>query len=126
LLIAGRRPVDGGVDVTRAGEGAPHRADKRFPSRLLAPKLADRTLHAFVTEVRYFPIEKYGPWDSHDSEDFLYVLQGTIVVHLKDREPVTLAAGDSLQMDGRIAHALVATAGAKKPAMLLWVSVPFS
>src|SRR5688572_4752116 len=131
LLISGKQPAGGGFDITRAGEGAAHRADKRFPSRLLAPGLAHRTLHAFVTEVRWVPIEQYGPWDSHHSEDLLFVLGGTIAVHLADRPTVQLRSGDAMQMDGRIPHALVAVprAGAKgkKPlARLLWVSVPFS
>jgi transcriptional regulator with XRE-family HTH domain len=132
LLISGRQPAGGGYDVTLAGEGAEHRADKRFPSRLLAPNLPQRALHAFITEVRAVPIEKYGPWDSHDSEDFLYVLDGVIEVHLRDRPAVRLRKGDSMQADGRIAHAIVAvpsaagSGGQKAVAQLLWVSVPFS
>jgi transcriptional regulator with XRE-family HTH domain len=131
VLISGRQPAGGGYSVTRAGKGAEHRGDKRFPSRLLAPDLPDRALHAFITEVRCVPIEKYGPWDSHDSEDFLYVLDGVIEVHLRDRTSVRLGKGDSMQMDGRIAHALIAVPSAdsttKKPvAQLLWVSVPFA
>jgi transcriptional regulator with XRE-family HTH domain len=133
LLISGRQPAGGGYDITRAGEGAAYRADKRFLSRLLAPNLPERTLHAFITEVRAVPIEKYGPWDSHDSEDFLYVLDGVIEVHLQGQTPVRLQKGDSMQVDGRIAHALIAVppvaAGARKTqaaAQLLWVSVPFS
>jgi quercetin dioxygenase-like cupin family protein len=85
-------------------------------------QLPHRTLHAFVTVVRAVPLEKYGPWDSHDSEDFLHVLEGTIVVHMEGREPIELKPGDSLQMDGRIKHALVSRKGL---ASLLWVSVPF-
>jgi transcriptional regulator with XRE-family HTH domain len=131
LLISGRQPAGGNYDVTRAGEGAEHGADRRFPSRLLAPNLPERALHAFITQVRCVPIEKYGHWDSHDSEDFLYVLDGVIEVHLHERNPVRLRKGDSMQMDGRIAHALVAlpsapSKGHKAAAKLLWVSVPFA
>ena len=130
-LISGRQPAGGAYDVTRAGEGAEHPADKRFPTRLLAPNLPDRALHAFVTEVRAIPIKIYGPWDSHDSEDFLYVLDGVIEVHLRDQPPIRLKKGDSMQVDGRIPHALTAilagAAGTKKAtAQLLWVSVPLS
>jgi transcriptional regulator with XRE-family HTH domain len=131
LLISGRQPAGGGYDITRAGKGAEHRADKRFPTRLLAAELPDRALHAFITEVHSVPIEKYGPWDSHDSEDFLYVLDGVIEVHLRDQASVQLRKGDSMQMDGRIPHALIARPAseskAQKPvAQLLWVSVPFA
>jgi mannose-6-phosphate isomerase-like protein (cupin superfamily) len=130
-LIGGRQIASNGVDVTRAGEGAVYRSDKRFPSRLLAPKLQNRKLLAFVTEVRSVPIESYGPWDSHDTEDFLYVIDGVIEVHLRDRDPVALGPGDALQMDGRIEHAIVArpsrnTSRKKQVAQLLWVSVPIN
>jgi transcriptional regulator with XRE-family HTH domain len=130
-LVSGRRPVGGTYDVTRAGNGAEHRADKRFVTRLLAPNLHQRALYAFITEVRAVPLEKYGRWDRHDTEDFLYVLDGALAVHLADRPPIELREGDSLQMDGRIPHALTALpSGARrvsKPvAHLLWVSVPFA
>jgi transcriptional regulator with XRE-family HTH domain len=130
-LISGRQPAGGGYDITRAGKGAEHRADKRFPTRLLASELPDRVLHAFITEVHSAAIEKYGPWDSHDSEDFLYVLDGVIEIHLRDQKPVQLRKGDSIQMDGRIPHALIAlpaaeTKAQKPVAQLLWVSVPFA
>lgn len=127
-LVSGKKPAGGAFDVTRAGRGAPHRADRRFPSWLLAPNLPERTLHAFITEVRAIPLEKYGPWDSHDSEDFYYVLEGRMVVHLEGRDPVELGPGDSMQVDGRMRHALVGVPakGSKKAATrLLWVSVPF-
>jgi transcriptional regulator with XRE-family HTH domain len=131
LLISGRQPAGGAYDITRAGQGAEHRADKRFPTRLLASELPDRVLHAFISEVHSVPIEKYGPWDRHESEDFLYVLDGVIEVHLEGHPSVQLRKGDSIQMDGRIPHALIAVpdgdSKARKPvAQLLWISVPFA
>jgi len=84
-----------------------------------------------ITEVHSVPIEKYGPWDHHESEDFLYVLDGVIEVHLGGHPSVQLRKGDSIQMDGRIPHALIAVpvgdSKARKPlAQLLWISVPFA
>lgn len=130
-LVSGRRPAGGGYDVTHAGEGAEYRED-RFLHRLLAPELPERTLFAFITEVRATRLEEYDLWDRHDSEDFLYVLDGAVAVYLSDRDPIELRRGDSMQMDGRIAHALLALpSGRRKPAQnpvarLLWVSVPFA
>jgi transcriptional regulator with XRE-family HTH domain len=130
-LVSGRQPAGGGYDVTRGGKGAEHRAG-RFVHQLLAPDLSERALFAFVTEVRVARLEDYDSWDRHESEDFLYVLEGAVAVHLADRAPIELRRGDSMQMDGRIPHALVALpSGGKKPAQkpvarLLWVSVPFA
>jgi len=115
---------DNGFVVTRAGTGAKYR-QAQFTHELLAASFQNRKLHAFITEVPPLTLDDYGAWHSHDSEDFLYVLSGTVIVHLRDQEPVQLDTGDSVQMDGRIAHAVVARSKrARKPARLLWVSIP--
>lgn len=119
MLVSGRRPAEGAVAVTRAGGGAVQETE-RFIHRLLAPDYAGRILNAFETEVRTTSLADYGQWDRHDSEDVYYMLEGTITVHLDGHDPVTLRPGDSLQVDGRIAHALVRVG--PPPARLLWIS----
>jgi len=121
-LVSDRAPGSGGLAVTRAGSGARH-AVARFEHRLLAPDYAGRRLHVFETRVTARSLDAFDQWDRHDSEDFLYVLAGAVAVHLEGREPVQLGPDDSLQMDGRIPHALVAL-GDGPPPRLLWASVP--
>lgn len=125
-LISGRATGTGGCEVTRAGAGASYETD-RFAHRFLAPGLPDRSLFAFVTEIRATQLSDFDRWDRHDSEDFVYILDGVVAVHMDGREPVELHPGDSLQMDGRIPHALITVSGADgdAPARLLWVSVPY-
>jgi transcriptional regulator with XRE-family HTH domain len=119
------RAIDGFV-VTRKAEGTKYR-QAQFTHELLAPNFRHRKLHAFITDVPAVSLSDYGPWHSHESEDFLYVLAGAVMLHLADHEPVELKSGDSVQMDGRIAHAVIAKANrTKAPARLLWVSIPSS
>ncbi len=114
-----------GFIITRAGEGAKYR-QAQFIHELLAAGFQNRKLHAFVTAVPAVSLSDYGAWHSHDSEDLLYVLSGTVILHLEDQEPIQLDPGDSVQMDGRIAHAVIAKRkGAEPAARLLWVSIPF-
>lgn len=120
-LVSDWAPGKGGLAVTRAGSGARH-AVARFEHRLLAPDFADRQLHVFETRVTARSLDAYDRWDRHDTEDFLYVLTGTVAVHLEGRDGVQLGPGDSLQMDGRIPHALVAP-GDGPPPRILWASV---
>ena len=128
-LVSERPQTAGGVAVTRAGGGAAHPTE-RFGHRLLAPDFADRSLYVFETEITATGLDDYENWDRHDSEDFLYILSGAVEVHLEGRPAVTLQAGDSLQMDGRIAHALIAVPSGKSgerqepTARMLWISVP--
>ena len=125
-LVSGRKPSSGDMAVTRAGDGAVQRTE-HFVHRLTAPELANRAMYVFETEVRVTDLEAYEHWDSHDSEDTLYVLEGRIAVHLEGRAPVELAPGDALQMDCRIPHAIVAveaTTDGEPTARMLWISVP--
>lgn len=120
-LVSGRIPAGGDVAVTRAAEGAVQRTG-RFVHRLTAPDLAGRAMYVFETEILATGLDAYESWDSHDSEDALYVLEGTVAVHLEGRPPVTLGPGDALQMDCRIPHAILRTSGER--ARILWISVP--
>ena len=130
-LVSGRAQTPGGVAVTRSGEGA-RQETNRFLHHLLAPEFDSRAMYVFETEIRTASLDDYDQWDRHDSEDFLYVLDGVVSVHLEDRDPVELRPGDGLQMDGRIPHALVASSGqgaedrAPTTARVLWVSVPLA
>ncbi|MEM7225447.1 MAG: XRE family transcriptional regulator [Pseudomonadota bacterium] len=130
-LVSERAQTTGEVAVTRAGDGAAHHTE-RFSHQLLAPEFAERSIFAFETEVKATTLDDYDTWDRHDSEDFLYVLTGAVAVHLEGRATVELQAGDSLQMDGRIPHALIALSPeegverAISPTRMLWVSVPYA
>lgn len=126
LISRPETPGRAGFVLTRAGEGTKYRQAK-FTHEYLAGDFPNRKLHAFITDVPNLSLSDYGPWHSHDSEDFLYVLSGTVILHLEGHEPIELRAGDSVQMDGRIAHAIIANpTRAASSARLLWISFPFS
>lgn len=128
-LISGHPQDFSGFAVTRAKEGAVQETE-RFVHQLLAPDFGGRALYVFETQVLATKFEDYDQWDRHDSEDLLYVLEGAVVVRMKGHAPVELGVGDSLQMDGRIPHEMIAVAaedapaGSKVSARLLWISVP--
>lgn len=127
-LVAGQPQIAGGVVVTRADDGAATQRTAHYAHRMMAPEFADRALYVFETEVRATSPDGFGEWDSHESEDFLYVLEGAVSVHLEGRTAITLATGDALQMDGRIPHVLVRQptgSGDASIARILWASVPF-
>jgi DNA-binding XRE family transcriptional regulator/mannose-6-phosphate isomerase-like protein (cupin superfamily) len=114
-------PAIGRRSITRAGEGAPY-VSPTCSHRMLAADLSQKALLPFRTVIRARSLTDYPDWDRHDSDDFLYVLDGTMIVFTELYAPVELAAGDSIYMDGRMGHACVSTGPAD--AVVLWVSVP--
>lgn len=45
-------------------------------------------------------------WEGHDGEEFVHVLQGSVEIRLKGRQPVVLRKGDSLYYGGRDPEAM--------------------
>jgi D-lyxose ketol-isomerase len=45
---------------------------------------------------------------SHSGEEYIHVLEGTIVVHTQFYDPVTLKTGESIYIDSKMGHAYVA------------------
>ncbi len=60
---------------------------------------------------------------SHPGEEFLMVIEGTLIVQLEGREDVTLNAGDAMYFDSGRGH-LYAAAG-DAPARILVVCTQF-
>jgi len=114
-------PAIGRRSITRAGEGAPY-VSPTCDHRMLAADLSQKALLPFRTVIRARSLTDYPDWDRHDSDDFLYVIEGALIVFTELYTPVELAAGDSIYMDGRMGHACVSTGPAD--AVVLWVSVP--
>jgi len=65
-------------------------------------------------------LEAFSKWDKHDNEDFMYVLEGIMVLYTEHYEPVTLKTGDSVYFDARMGHACIYLG--KRPARALWIS----
>lgn len=110
---AGRR------SITRANAGEPY-ASPTCDHLVLAADLAQKRMLPFQTTIKARSIDDYPDWDRHESEDFMFVLFGTVTVHTELYEPVTLKPGDSIYMDGRMGHACVSEGN--KDAVVIWVS----
>ncbi len=120
LVAARRNPAAAGRrSITRAGQGQAHAAEN-YRHELLAADLAQKAMLPFRTVVLARSLDDYADWDRHDSEDLLFVLEGTLTLHTELYEPVVLKKGDSVYMDSRTGHACVSKG--KKDAVILWVS----
>ena len=118
------RSPSGGVgvgrrSVTRAGEGARYDMPN-YQHTLLSADFANKSFTPFRLVVRARSLEDFSDWDRHESEDFIYVLSGAVVIFTEFYEPLTLEQGDSIYYDGRMGHAC--TSSSKDDAVVLWVS----
>ena len=60
---------------------------------------------------------------SHEGEEFIYMLSGTLEVWLDERECFNLSAGDTLWFESKVGHRFSNTSG-DETAVVLWVNTP--
>lgn len=106
-------------DITRKGEGRSH-PTATYQHELLAVTLSQKKMVPFRTRVHVRSFEAFGGWVRHDGEEFLYVLEGSILLYTEFYEPVEMAIGDSAYYDCTMGHALISTS--EVDAEVLWVT----
>lgn len=93
-------------DLTRSGDGQRH-PTPTYEHELLSHQLAQKRMIPFKTIVRARRFGEFSEWVRHDGEEFLIVLDGSIMLYTEFYEPVPLDAGDSIYFDSDMGHALV-------------------
>lgn len=106
------------------------RADQRraydtpqYGYETLAGNSDQTNIKFFISELLAADLDEFPEHHVHQSQDFLYVLDGCLDASFEGQERFSLNAGDSLSFDGRIPHAFASShrEGAGN-ARILWVS----
>jgi transcriptional regulator with XRE-family HTH domain len=111
LLHSGSQSALTGRMIVTRGAPGPAVTDDNSALSPLAPQLRGRRFQSHVAEFTCTDISEFGPWNSHATEDFLYVLSGDLVFVSEGYEPEVLAPGDSIHFDGAMPHACLASPG---------------
>ena len=74
----------------------------------------------FKTRVHARSFDQFSEWVRHGGEEFLYVLEGEVMLYTEFYEPVALGKGDSAYYDCTMGHALVSLS--ETDAEVLWVT----
>ena len=74
----------------------------------LCTELRQKRMVPILTRIRAKSLEEFGDLVSHSGEEYIHVLEGTIVVHTEFYDPVTLATGEAIYIDSQMGHAYVA------------------
>lgn len=105
--------------VTRSGAGRPH-PTPTYEHELLCTALSSKRMVPFKTRVRARSFEDFPNWVRHDGEEFLLVLEGSVMLYTEYYEPLTLEEGDSVYYDSGMGHACVSVSD--RDALILWVT----
>jgi transcriptional regulator with XRE-family HTH domain len=111
-MTTGRRTV------TRAGQGVAH-ATPQYDYEMLCTDIAQKHFVPLLTRLRAHDVAEFPVLLSHQGEEFLYVLSGTVEIHTDQYLPLRLEKGDSCYFDSTMGHACV-SAGPEE-ATILWV-----
>jgi len=105
--------------ITRVGEGTTYETPD-YTIRLLMEDLKITAFVATEIVVSARSFSEYVEWDRHPSEDFIYVLQGRMILYTELYSPVTLNKGDAVYFDANMGHACVSIG--QHEARALWIT----
>ena len=74
----------------------------------LCTELRRKRMVPILTRIRAKSLGEFGDLVSHSGEEYIHVLEGTIVVHTEFYDPVTLHIGEGIYIDSKMGHAYIA------------------
>ena len=74
----------------------------------LCADLREKRMVPVITRIKARDITAFGTPSTHQGEEFVFVLEGTIEVHSQFYSPVTLTAGHGVYLDSTMQHAYTA------------------
>lgn len=103
-LISGSPARLSSYTVVRQGDGLSVQRRKDYDYWSRAANFTGRSMEPFVVRVMPKPADQI-TFTTHHGEEFIYVLEGRLELHL-DKKVEVLAAGDSIYFSSTIPHAL--------------------
>jgi transcriptional regulator with XRE-family HTH domain len=76
--------------------------------RYLSTDLLNKQITPILCEYRAKTLEEFGEFMHHEGEEFLYVMDGQLVLHTDCYAPLALGPGESVYFDSRMSHAYIA------------------
>lgn len=71
-----------------------------------------------LTRIAAKSLDQFGDLVRHSGEEYIHVLEGSIVVHTEFYDPVTLKTGEGIYIDSNMGHAYVAAEECKEALVL--------
>jgi transcriptional regulator with XRE-family HTH domain len=79
-----------------------------YDYQYLCADLRDKRMVPILSRIRARSLAEFGDLIRHQGEEFIYVLEGCIEVHLQFYTPLTLQVGQGVYIDSTMGHAYIA------------------
>lgn len=119
----GERFRPGEVSIARQGEYRLHETDT-YTYEMLFPDVWGKAMTPMIGTLRPLEQVRFDRFISHAGEEFVYVLEGRVIVHLENKPLAVLNEGESVYLDSRRGH-LYASAGSEVSRILVVCTKPF-
>jgi transcriptional regulator with XRE-family HTH domain len=94
-------------------------ASRNYDDKYLCSELRKKIITPIIVDVKASSLEEFGPLITHDGEEFIYVISGSIVVHTSFYEPTEIKTGGGHYLDSQMGHAYVLAAGCDSATILV-------
>jgi len=84
----------------------------------LCPELRRKRMIPVLVRIRAKSAAEFGELVHHSGEEYIYVVEGRVVVHTEFYDPVILEVGQSIYIDSNMGHAYVAAEGCDEATVL--------
>lgn len=84
----------------------------------LCTELRRKRMIPILTRIRAKSLSEFGDLVRHSGEEYIHVLEGSIIVHTEFYDPVTLRTGEGIYIDSNMGHAYLADEGCNEALVL--------
>lgn len=109
-LMTGETPRLSVCSFVKKGQGLKLERSKAYDYEHLAYIFKNKKMEPFMVTVEPTDVDAKSHMNSHDGQEFNYVVEGSMVLYI-DKQEVLLKAGDAVYYDAKHPHAMQAQDG---------------
>jgi transcriptional regulator with XRE-family HTH domain len=94
-------------------------SSRNYEDKYLCSELLEKIITPIIVEVKAASIEEFGPLITHDGEEFVYVISGSIRVYTSFYGPTQVDTGGGHYLDSQMGHAYVRAEGCNSASLLV-------
>jgi transcriptional regulator with XRE-family HTH domain len=109
--------------ITRAGE-VPKLTGEHYIYANHASEITNKAMVPSLMQIRAREVLPLDQWSTHNGEEFIFVLSGTLEFHTEEYAPAILNPGDSCYLDSAMRHAFVSKGAEDAMVLSIFISPP--